>query len=343
MAVCEAKAVSAQIRRGELQNVYYFYGADLVQVASLTEQLIRKATNDQMETALTKMDGRKLDLRQLEDAAQMFSMFSPYNCILINDFNAESLREEHFKQLMEMLKAVSGVTVIVFNITGFDVKDGKKTVSGKNKKLIDWIAKNGTVCEAVPASLSEMVKQLCKQAEKAGGILPPECAEEVINRCIGNTLMMQSELQKLCACANGGTITMVQVQQLVMPALSATTFALASAVVQRRAGAAMQELERLFAMRIARPMMLSALTSSFLDLYRAAAAIRRNATQAEMKQDFGYRYDFLVKNAFRDCRRIPVERIRECINVLRDLEKTCNSAAVVEQVAIEAAIVRMLT
>ena len=62
-----------------------------------------------------------------------------------------------------------------------------------------------------------------------------------------------------------------------------------------------------------------------------------------MKQDFGYRFDFQVRNAFRDCSRIPIARIRVCLSILRDLEKMCNTTSIPEQVAIETAVVKMLT
>ena len=164
MAVQTAKAFRTALRKEPLQNFYYLYGADLVQVAELTDQLVQVATNQQPESALTKLDGKKLDLRELEDAAQMFSLFAPYNCILIHDLNAESLREPAFQQLMDLLKTISGVTVLIFQITGFDVKDGRCSVSGKNKKLIDWIAKHGTVCEAVPNSCDSFAVRQNKPA-----------------------------------------------------------------------------------------------------------------------------------------------------------------------------------
>ena len=44
MPICEPKQLSAQIRKGELQNLYYIYGADLVQVKQLTASLLKKAT-----------------------------------------------------------------------------------------------------------------------------------------------------------------------------------------------------------------------------------------------------------------------------------------------------------
>ena len=167
--------------------------------------------------------------------------------------------------------------------------------------------------------------------------------EEIVSRCNGDTLLLRSELEKLCACADGGTITREMIQDLVLPTVSATTFSLAGAVVQQRATAAMQALEQLFTMRVERPVLLAALNSAFLDLYRAAAAVRNHIPQVDMKQDFGYRFDFQVRNAYRDCSRIPIARIRACLAILRDLEQTCNSTAIPERTAIETAIVKMLT
>lgn len=164
----------------------------------------------------------------------MFSLFAPYNCILIHDLNAESLREPAFQQLMELLKTISGVTVLIFQITGFDVKDGRRSVSGKNKKLIDWIAKHGTVCEAVPASLSELVRQLCSQAKQAGCTSPNPMRKKSSAAATGYALAA-FRTGKLCACADGGTITREMIQDLVLPTVSATTFSLAGAVVQQRA------------------------------------------------------------------------------------------------------------
>ena len=59
MAVQTAKAFRTALRKEPLQNFYYLYGADLVQVAELTDQLVQVATNQQPESALTKLDGKK--------------------------------------------------------------------------------------------------------------------------------------------------------------------------------------------------------------------------------------------------------------------------------------------
>ena len=57
------------------------------------------------------------------------------------------MREDITKSLIEALKKIPQQTVVIFNVTGFDLKNGKKTITGKNKKLVDFAAKNGIVCE----------------------------------------------------------------------------------------------------------------------------------------------------------------------------------------------------
>ena len=37
-------------------------------------------------------------------------------------------------------KSVNSSMKFIFNVTGFDLKNGKKTITGKNKKLVDFAA-----------------------------------------------------------------------------------------------------------------------------------------------------------------------------------------------------------
>ena len=233
--------------------------------------------------------------------------------------------------------------MLVLDVTGFDPKNGKKTPQGKNKKLIDCIAKCGIVCEAVQRTPQVLAKELSELAERRGCVMPRDSAEELVRLCMGNTLILRSELEKLCAYADkGGTITTAMVREMTSPQLETTTFNLAKAVVSQRPKAAMEELDKLYAMRTNRTFIVHAIASAFLDLYRAAAALRAGKQVSDMKADFGYTFDFMVQNAFRDCRRLPPERLRACIRVLRELELDLNSSSGEERVMLEAAIVKML-
>ena len=67
--------------------------------------------------------------------AEMYPMLTEYNCILINDLNADSLVGDDLNRLLKIIEELPPTTIIIFNITGFDLKTGKRTVSAKIKSL----------------------------------------------------------------------------------------------------------------------------------------------------------------------------------------------------------------
>ena len=52
-------------------------------------------------------------------------MFSDFNAILINDLNAEELSADKVQQLIDAIENLPDQTVLIINITGFDVKTEK--------------------------------------------------------------------------------------------------------------------------------------------------------------------------------------------------------------------------
>ncbi len=342
MAVIDLKTLQSKIKTGDLGGTYYLYGADVVQTQALTRMLVHKATGGNETMALTKYEGKSLDMDMLSGDAEMFPMMAEYNCILIQDYNAEKHREDDNNALAEICKNAPEQTIIIISNTGFDVKDGKKSPTPKNKKLIDKLAKTGTVCELAQRTFSEIAKWLSALAHKKGCVLSIQAANVLTARCMGNTVQLMSELEKLCAYASGKEITVEDIETLVAPSVETTVFNLAKAVVSLKPQTALEELDRLYSMRTERTFIVHAVASGFLDLYRAAVAFRNGVSEEAVQKDFGYRFDFVVRNAFRDSRRIQPEALRRCVSVLRDLEQTLNSSAADERILLEKAIVEML-
>lgn len=343
MPYYEPKQLFSKTRKGDLEHVYYLYGADHVQVEQLTTLITRKATAGNIEMGLTKFDGQNLELKTLAEAAQQFSMFSPCNCIQVHDFQVETLTDGQFQFLTSIIKSIADATILIFDITGFDPKKGKKLAQGKTKKFIDCIAKHGAVCEAVQRTTLVLAKEMIALAERQNRKMTIDGAEELVQLCMGNTLILRSEVEKLCAYVeNGGTITKELIHDMTTPQLESTTFQLAKAVVSQRPKAALEELDKLFAMRIQRTAILHAIASAFVDLYCASVALHHGKQALDVKGDFHYSYDFVVQNAFRDCRKISTSHLRICIKILRDLEENMNSGSCNERIMLETAITKML-
>lgn len=342
MAEMSAAEAVKSIKKGEISRYYYFYGQDVMAVESLTKLLIKKLCGNAADEVV-KFDGNSLDLDRLSDTVEMFPMFSEYNVMLVNDLNAENLNADGVKMLLRILDNMSPAGVVVFNITGFDLKNGKKTVSAKNKKLIDYAAKNGVVCEINLKTVNELGKALADKAVKEGCSISRANAEEVASLCLCDSMLAYNEIQKLCDYADSGEITAEMIKQLVSKQLDANAFVLAKAVTGLRAGEAMQVLDELMAQRSEPVAVLSAVSNAFMDLYRARTALSCGKSQKDVAEDFNYRgREFVVRNAFASCGKISVENIRKCLVILCDTDKALKSTRTDARVLIEKAVIEMM-
>lgn len=342
MAQADVRTIVAQLKKGELNKLYYLYGLNVSGVEQLTKAIIKKAVGDNEEFALNKLNGKELNVSDFRDMTEMMPMMSDYNCILVNDYNCDEQREDTTKQLIEALKEIPAHTVVIFNITGFDVKNGRKTITGKNKKLIDFIAKNGIVCEQGIKTPSELAKEISAKVSARGGMISHENARELAAMCLSDTLMINNEIEKLCAYANGKEITREMIRMLVAQQSDVTVYNLANAVSAFNRKAAFDALDELMDQRVNRGLILGTISGSFLDLYRAACARQSGKSMTEVIGDYGYKRDFVVKNAFRDSSRMSVRRLRECIIILRDTAAQLNTTSTDEKIMLEEAVTRML-
>lgn len=342
MAQTDAKTIQTQLKKNELHSLYYLYGADVSGVEKLTKMIIRAAIGDNEEFALNKLNGSEINIPYFRDMMEMMPMMSEYNCILVNDYNCDEHREDENKQLLEAVKEIPTQTVVIFNVTGFDVKNGKKTISGKNKKLVDLIGKNGIVCELGTKTPYELGKLIASKVSSRGGMISVANAQELATMCLSDTLMIENEIDKLCAYADGREITSEMIHTLVSRQSSVTVYNLANAVSAFNKKAAFEALDELMAQRVGRGMILGTISGSFMDMYRAACARASGRQHGNVMSDFGYNWEFIVKNAFRDSSKMSVRRLRECVAILRDTAAALNSTSADERVMLEEAVTKML-
>ena len=99
---------------------------------------------------------------------------------------------------------------------------------------------------------------------------------------LSNINLINNEIDKLCDYVSNGEIKNETIDLLVAKQLDSNSFALAKAVVQFDAKRAMQLLDELFEQRIETVMIISAISMSFIDLYRARVAINEGISQNEV-------------------------------------------------------------
>ncbi|SFW13185.1 DNA polymerase III subunit delta [Ruminococcus flavefaciens] len=356
MPQTDPKTVKAELKKGDLKNLYYIFGKNIPEVEKLTKQIIKAAVGDNEDFALNKLDGRYLDTSELYDMIQMMPMMSEYNCILINDYNCEKPRENMAglraedlnKKLVEVLKDIPEQTVVIFNVTGFEIsvktdyKTGKSIIKDKNKKLSDLAAKVGELVECPIKSENELAKEIAASVSARGALISLDRARELAEMCQSDTLTIKNEIDKLCSYVGSGEITSEVLQNLVHRQSNVTFFKLADAVAAFNKRSAFEALDELMQDKENRVAVLANITGSFIDMYRAACARQRGKQVMDVKEDFAYVWEFKVKNAFRDSSRMSIRRLRECIKILRDTNITLNSGGGDEKTILEQTVTKML-
>ncbi|MBR2283485.1 MAG: DNA polymerase III subunit delta [Ruminococcus sp.] len=347
----DPRTLISKVKKDGPDRLYYIYGTDLNRVEKLTKQLIRAVAGEDGELSVNRIQGNQLDLSELEDMIQLFPMMSEYNCVFINDYNCEKPLENMngrtadtiTKGLLAALKNIPPQTVVIFNVTGFEIKVRKGAVADKNKKLADFAEKNGTVCAVDIKTPGEVARDISAGVSARGGMISLAAARELAEMCLYDTLMIGNEIDKLCAYADGSEITSDMLHELVHQQSDVTAYKLASAVAAMDRRVAFEAIDEMNIDNENRGLVLYAITNTFLDLYRASCAKRSGRSIADMTGDFGYTRDFVVWNAFRDCARFTPERLRQCIRILRDTTMQLNSTSADPKTALELAAAKMLT
>ena len=356
MPITDAKTLKAQLNKGKISNLYYIFGQNIPDVEKLTKYIIKAAVGDNEEFALNKLEGRYLDFSELYDMIQMMPMMSDYNCILINDYNCEKPRENMAglkaedinKKLIDAIKDIPSHTVVIFNVTGFEIavktdyKTKKTVIKDKNKKLADFAEKNGILVECPVKTESEFAKDIAASVSARGSLISLENARELAEMCQYDTLTVRNEVDKLCSYAGKNEITWDILHNLVHRQSDATIFKLADAVAAMNKRLAYEALDEMMQDKNNRSAVLASISASFIDMYRTACAKKKGKQVNDVKEDFSYLFDFKVKNAFRDSSRMSIRRLRKCISILRDTNMLLNSSRSDEKTILEQCITKML-
>ena len=357
MPQIDPKSLSAQLKKGQLANLYYIYGSDINSVEQITRQIIKTAVGDNEEFALTKINAKYIDLPSLDDTVSMMPMISDYNCILINDYNCEKplddmrgrKAEDINKKLLDILKNIPPATIVILNVTGFvietkyDYKSGKNIIKDKNKKLADFASKNGILCECAVKNSNDLAKDIVNKVSARGGMIRLENARQIAEMCLCDTLAINNEIDKLCMYAQGREITEDMINLLVHRQNDMTVYKLANAVAFMDRFTAFKAIDELNIDYSNKLYIFSAIANTFIDLYRAACGKQSGKNIDDVANDFGYAANraFVVKNAFRDCSRMSISRLRECIKIMRDTAVQFNSTYTDPRIILEQAVAKM--
>lgn len=332
------------IKSGELLSAYYFYGKDVFAVETFAKKVLDKALGKADRTYnLHKFEGKNFSTSAFADCVEALPVFAEKLCVLVNDLNADEMNKDDLDYLVKTIENLPESTVVIFYITGIDLFGGKKYVSEKNKKIISAVSKKGAVCEFSYKKPQELAKMIEDKAKSLGSMISKENAVYLAELCLCDAALVNNEIEKLAAYADGKEISREMMDMLVSKQLESSAFSLAKALAFGNIRQAFAILDVLFAQKTEPALIIGALSSSFADLYRAKTALGERVSQQEVMDDFGYPQNrsFGVRNAFEDAKRVQIAHLRRCLEILSRVDREIKSVQIPQRLLIEKAFAEM--
>lgn len=342
MKLTEEK-LSAAIRAGNFDNLYFIYGKEPFLTAMYVDRIIKKkAGEDALDFNLQRLEGCP-DPDMLSEYVEALPVFAEAKVVTVKDFDPEKCDAESFKRYLDIISDVPDTTILVFYCTGVDIDDKKPKAN--TKKFLAAAEKSGTVC-AIDMMKPPKIAELCvKKAAKEGIVFSYDDALYLTERTGGKMSAASEETQKLMNCVGkGGTITRQNIDLLTPKQLDAKVYDLADAINAGNRKEAYGIVTDLFDEQIKAEVILATLAGAYIDMYGAKLAKTGGIAPETAAQMFGYygnRTWAFTRKIMPAASRLPTGYLRETVDILSDADITLKSAAVDKQTVIEEAVTRL--
>lgn len=346
MAKLTEQDFKKELAAGKLKNLYLIYGEEKYLVKKYTELLVQKAAGKNPSDFDFARFESEADPEKIFAAAEQLPVFTERKCVLVLDYNAEAASESDLKMWESFLADVSPSTVLVFSMPTLPTFDSRKSGEKKGnkfKRLLAAVEKYGQTVELAKRGDIALEKQLMAWAERSGCRLNQFNAARIISLCGPDMNTLKNETDKLCAYADGGEITDEIIRLLVVKNTEVRVYALAECIQKNDFSGAYRQLYALFDQNEKPEIILSVLSSAFVDMYRMRVASESGKTLSEVAADFKYgRREFVLKNALSQSRRYSTKTLRSILDVILKTDVRLKSSPADNRIQLETLLAEIL-
>ncbi len=338
--VLTEEKLNADIRGGRIERVYYLYGKEPFLVKTYADKIIKKTVgSDPLDFNFIRLNGNP-EIGLLSDYIDGLPVFAEVKTIVVNDVDPEKMDKDELEAYIFAVGSVPDTTVLIFNITGFQ-PDEKKA---KTKKFIAAAGKAGTVCKLDGIPQAKIAGLIVKKAAKQGVVISGEDAMYLSERVLCNMTLVSEETTKLINyVGSGGTITRDIIDRLVGKLIDTSVYELATAINSGKRAEAFHILDDLFAERIEPVVILSALSGTYLDFYRAKLAKITGVLPSQAAEQFGYpkNREWVFSKAMNAVTRLRIDYLRSTVFILSAADGEMKSSALDSRIILEQAVTKL--
>ena len=189
----------------------------------------------------------------------------------------------------------------------------------------------------------DVAKFARQTALRLGCVLEPEEAALLADYCNLDSLRLRQEVEKLSAYRGyTGKIQREDIEALVAPTVDANVFQLGERVLRCDFNGAMAIVDDLLFLREEPVSILTILTMSFVDYYRAAAVRRGSISEAAARKELGYGGSYRFTKALELCGRLSGAALSGALEILADADARIKQNGADGRTVLEVTVLRLI-
>lgn len=342
MALIEEEALKKQIREGQFSRLYLFYGEESYLKQQYVTRITDKTTDESFRAFnLHILEGKDTTLDEIAECSEAMPMMGEYTVTVVNDMDLSKLDTTQNGKLYQLISDVPETSVLIF-------KQDTVSVEQKDKKwseVIKMFDKFGCAVCLNKKTGGDLVKMLVSGAKKRECTLSNNDARYLIS-VVGDDLnVLLNELEKLCFFVDKREITQKDIDTVAVRSLEATAFTLTKFLVAGNFDKAYEALDTLFFLKTDPILIMGALISAYVDMYRAKVAITNGENSTACAKAFNYRgREFRLTNGARDAGKLSIVQLRNALEILSEADEKIKTNYEESKVrlVIEEAMVRLM-
>ncbi len=346
MAQLTEETFRQQMKTGEFAPVYVIHGEESALVVRYAAQLEEKVRPEEFPEFNLHRLGGDAGVDAISEAVETLPMFGDRTCVVVSNYNPEESDATETKKMEQLLGDLPPHCTLIFRQASVSMspKKGEKKENKKCKAFLDAAAKAGHVLEVPRRSENDIVRYLTAFAPKRGCTMDAATARYLIAQCGLNWELLQNEMEKLCAWTESGPITREAIETVSVTVSETASYRMANSLIAGNYDQAYIQLDQLLFQREEPVVLLAALSSAYVDLYRAKAAIESGVQPLTLAKPFEYKknMEFKLKNAARDCRKYTLEQLRRCMEVLAEADEALKSTRTDDRIILEKCMAQMM-
>ncbi len=336
------KELKKLISQKQFDNLYLIWGEEKMYVRADTEGLIEKLVGKEPADFNFHSFSKDYSLDEIAVAVQVAPFVSEYNVVRVADLDISALNKNDLDQLTAIIKNVPDTTILIFSMPTLE-QEPKKPGAGFNK-VKKLIASNGTVVTINRETDISLVRQLIRWADMRGIKLEQADAYK-LQEYVGDDLhTLRNELDKLCNyVGDNGLITSEHIEMLVSKRMEANIFHLTDAIVAGNSTKAFSILDTLFYQRAEPNEIISIISMSYMDFYRARVAAECGVNPNSIAAEFGYGgRAFVLGKANQKTRTLTTAELRHCVDDITKATASLRSERVDGRILLETLVAKLL-